>query len=50
MDIKRILLPEKVETDEKLYYRRSGGVTVEKDGVLNNIASLTVSAQVPAAS
>ena len=23
-----------VETDEKLYYRRSGGVTVEKDGVL----------------
>ena len=34
MDIKRILLPEKVETDEKLYYRRSGGVTVEKDGVL----------------
>lgn len=34
MDIKRILLPEKIETEETLYYRRTEGVSVLEDGTL----------------
>ncbi|MDO5424147.1 MAG: glycosyltransferase [Eubacteriales bacterium] len=34
MDIKRILLPEQMETDEALYYRRSDGVSVLESGAL----------------
>ena len=38
MDIKRILLPEQIDTDEELYYRRSEGVIVMDDGSLSCLA------------
>ncbi len=38
MDIKRILLPEQIDTDEELYYRRSEGVVVMDDGSLSCLA------------
>ncbi len=34
MDLKRILLPSVIESEEKLYYRRDGKVSAEPDGSL----------------